>query len=232
MAVSRLLNKKSHQLPVLWLVPGYVHPTLHLALALLHDMSYVPVVLRQVCYLHCPYYFHTFIILFSGQGHNNQAAVESTRVVLHSRNLTANVLYLGMWHEDILLGVKLASSSPPLELIPCPSFILEHLQSQESYYGNVPCSLLVWCQTRENHLGEGYKCDRHFLYSLNHFFSLEMRSRLFNCSSPGSCSTLFYHLCHHSLLLSWAVKQSSLFHAFLQVSKHKTWKTCLQRNPP
>lgn len=125
----------------LGLVPGYVHTTLHLALALLHDTSYVPVVLRQFCYLHCLYYLHAFIALFSGQGRNHKAAVEPARVVLHSRNLTANVLYLGMWHEDILVGIKPASSSPPLQLIPCPFFILHHLQSHESLYGNAPCSL-------------------------------------------------------------------------------------------
>ena len=141
MAISRLLNQNR---PVLELVPGYVHTMLHLALALLHDMSYVPMVLRQVCYhLHCLYYLHTFIILFSGQGHDNKAAVEPVRVVLHSRNLTANVSYLGMWHEDILVSVKPASSSPALELIPCPSFVLQHLQGQESRYGNAPCSQLV-----------------------------------------------------------------------------------------
>lgn len=155
MATSRLLNQNRHQLPVLGLASGYIHATLHLAPALLHDMSYLPTVLRQVCCLHCLYYLHTVIILLSGQGHNSKAAVEPARAVLRSRNLTANVLYLGMWHEAILVGVKSATSSPPLELIPHPSFILQHLQSQESCYGNAPCSLSVWCQTTENHLGEG-----------------------------------------------------------------------------
>lgn len=60
--ISRLLNQKEHKSPALGLVPGYVHTTLHLALALLHDVSYVPVILGQVCYLHCLYCLHTFII--------------------------------------------------------------------------------------------------------------------------------------------------------------------------
>lgn len=143
MATSRLLNQNRHQLPVLGPAPGYVHTTLHLAPALLRDMSYLPTVLRHVCYLRYLYYLHTVIILLSGQGHNSKAAVEPARAVLCSRNLTANILYLGMWHEAILVGVKPANSSPPLELIPRPSFILQHLQSQESCYGNAPCSLLV-----------------------------------------------------------------------------------------
>jgi len=125
------------------LVSGYVHTALHLALALLHALSYVPMVLRQFFYLHCLYYLHTLIILFSGQGHNSKAAEEPACMVLPSRNVTANVLYLQMWHEDISVGVMPASSSPPLEFIPCPSFILQHLQSQEIRYGNAPYSVSV-----------------------------------------------------------------------------------------
>lgn len=116
-AVSRPLNQSRHQPPVLGLVPGYIHTTLHLALALLHVMSYIPLVLTQA-YLHCLYYLHTFIF-FSGQGHNNKAAGEPATIVLHSKNLTANVFYLGMRHEDTWVDVKPASSRPRLELILC-----------------------------------------------------------------------------------------------------------------
>lgn len=96
-------------------------------------MSYVPVVLR------CP-----FRVSFSGQDHNNKAAVEPYRLVLHSRNLSASVLSLGMWHEDMLLvGMKLASSSPLLILFPVLLSFLQHLQSQENAVG----VLLAVCQS-------------------------------------------------------------------------------------
>lgn len=74
MATSRLFHWNRHLLPVLALISGYVHTTLHWALALLHDMSSFPMVPKQVCCLHCLYYLYTFIILFQ---------VKVTTVKLH-----------------------------------------------------------------------------------------------------------------------------------------------------